>query len=150
MTATGNDTSTEAPQNAFTCELQVRWSDQDLNGHVNNARVITLIEEARIQAGQVWTGSFPNGASPRVVRSLQVHYDRPVHYTLPVTGKVWVSRIGNTSYTVCHELMQDGQRCCYAETAIVVLDRDSGRPAVVNHETRAGLGRYQHPDWAAD
>ncbi|MBB1012843.1 acyl-CoA thioesterase, partial [Dietzia kunjamensis] len=28
--------------------MPVRWSDQDLYHHVNHARMITLIEEARI------------------------------------------------------------------------------------------------------
>lgn len=34
----------------YECDLPVRWSDQDVNGHVNNARVVTLLEELRIAA----------------------------------------------------------------------------------------------------
>jgi acyl-CoA thioesterase FadM len=31
----------------FTTNVALRWSDMDVYGHVNNARVVTLLEEAR-------------------------------------------------------------------------------------------------------
>ena len=34
----------------FETELQLRWSDQDAYGHVNNGRLVTLAEEARVRA----------------------------------------------------------------------------------------------------
>ena len=39
-----------APKNALPIEIQLRWSDQDLLAHVNNATIMTLVEEARIRA----------------------------------------------------------------------------------------------------
>lgn len=135
--------STAAPADAFTCELAVRWSDQDLNGHVNNARVVTLIEEARVQADFAWSGSGKAGVGGRVVRSLKVEFDRAVHYGSDVRATVWVGRIGRTSYTICHALEQQGQRCVYAESVMVNLDTDSGRPAELDPETRETLTRQQ-------
>ena len=38
-----------AANDPYEFEMQLRWSDQDALGHVNNARVITLMEEARIR-----------------------------------------------------------------------------------------------------
>lgn len=35
---------------AFTdITLALRWSDQDANGHLNNARIVTLMEESRVR-----------------------------------------------------------------------------------------------------
>lgn len=31
----------------------LRWSDQDINGRINNARILTLMEEARIRVTQL-------------------------------------------------------------------------------------------------
>ena len=31
-------------QERFECLMPLRWSDQDLNGHINNARIVTLME----------------------------------------------------------------------------------------------------------
>ncbi|WBL20033.1 acyl-CoA thioesterase [Citricoccus sp. NR2] len=135
--------STEAPAEAFTCALAVRWSDQDLNGHVNNARVLTLIEEARVQADIAWSGSGKAGVGGRVVRSLTVEFDRAVHYGSGVRATVWVGRIGRTSYTICHTLEQQGQRCVYAECVMVNLDAKSGRPSELDLETREALTRQQ-------
>src|SRR5690606_6671130 len=32
----------------FTITVPIRWSDLDLNGHVNHARIATLLEESRL------------------------------------------------------------------------------------------------------
>lgn len=133
--------STATPADAFTCELAVRWSDQDLNGHVNNARVVTLIEEARVQADIAWSGSGKAGVGGRVVRSLKVEFDRAVHYGSDVRATVWVGHIGRTSYTICHTLEQQGQRCVYAECVMVNLDAETGRPAEIDADTRQVLIR---------
>lgn len=133
-----------APENAFTCELAVRWSDQDLNGHVNNARVITLVEEARVQADQAWAGLDSGWVGGRVVRRLDVEFDRALHYGHPVAARVWIGRIGRTSFTVCHELSQQGQRCVYAECVMVMID--DGAPTPVTDEQRAQLVAAQHPE----
>lgn len=137
--------SKTAPANAFTCDLAVRWSDQDLNGHVNNARVITLVEEARVQADLAWAGADTAWGGGRVVRRLEVEYDRALHFGHPVEAAVWVGRIGRTSFTICHELSQQGQRCVYAECVMVMID-DNGAPTPVTDEQRTQLTVALHPE----
>lgn len=122
----------------FTTEIGVRWSDQDLNGHVNNAHAITLMEEARVRATLEWTGSSPAPSTPHVVRSISADYDRELHYA-PVTARVWVSRLGTTSYTVTHELYQDGERCVHGDAVIVNLDPATRRPTPLTDDDRTRL-----------
>ncbi|WFP16435.1 acyl-CoA thioesterase [Citricoccus muralis] len=136
-------TASTAPANAFTCDLEVRWSDQDLNGHVNNARVLTLAEEARVRADTAWSGTGSAGVGGRVVRNLEVEFARALHYGRPVRATVWVGRIGRTSYTICHELSQQGQLCVYAECVMVNLDAETGRPAELDADARQVLTRQQ-------
>lgn len=123
----------------FVRELELRWSDQDANGHVNNARAITLIEEARVRAFLHWTGTSPNGTRPRVVRSLTVDFRRPLHYGPPLWAHVWISRIGTSSYTVHHELHQHDQPCVSAETAIVQLGAETQKPEPLDDRMRQAL-----------
>lgn len=147
---------TTAPQNAHRSRLQVRWSDQDLNHHVNNARTLTLIEEARVRAGRAWSGTTPDGGDEdsRVVRNLSVEFNRPINYQDDVDGdtmvdaQVWITRIGNTSYTVCHELLQDGAVCAYAEAVIVMLAKIERTPTPITSEIGAGLARFQDPSFS--
>lgn len=134
-----------APSNCVSVEIDVRWSDQDINGHVNNAQSITLMEEARVRAGVKWAGNVPSTKTPRVVRTVEARFDDELTHGR-VTGHVWISRIGNTSYTVCHELEQDGKACVYGETVIVVLDPETRRPVPIDDEFRARLVKYQALD----
>ncbi|MBD2762243.1 acyl-CoA thioesterase [Kocuria sp. cx-116] len=133
----------EAPREQgkkFSRHIELRWSDQDANGHVNNARAITLVEEARVRAALQWTGTIPNGARPRVVRSLNVDFFRPVNYGPELWAHVWISRIGSTSYTVHHELHQHGKACVVAETVIVQLNPDTQKPEPLDDHMRQALG----------
>lgn len=131
-----------APANCFTTELDVRWSDQDLNGHVNNAQVITLVEEARVRAVLAWSGTSPSATTPRVVRAVNTLYDEELNYGT-VTARVWISRLGTTSYTVCHELVQEERPCVYSEVVIVVLDPQTRTPAPISPGLRTQLEQQQ-------
>ena len=92
----------------FECPVPIRWSDQDANGHVNNARIVTLLEEIRIAAYLDWLDSTPDSGFPRVVRTLSVDYLRPVHHRGILTGRLWVSRIGHSSFDMQHALVVVG------------------------------------------
>ncbi|WP_120003305.1 acyl-CoA thioesterase [Nesterenkonia muleiensis] len=129
----------QSPENYFECTIQTRWSDQDLNGHVNNAKVLTLAEEARVQASNAWSGAAPDGSQPRVVRSMNIVFDRAIHYGKNVQARVWVSRIGNTSFRLCHELLQEGQRCAFVESVLVLMDPSTNRPTPLTEQQRAEL-----------
>lgn len=125
--------------NKLSFPVAIRWSDQDVNGHVNNARILTLVEEARIQAGDLWWGSSPNEDPPRVVRAINVEYQRAVHYGPKTSMDVWISKIGNSSYEVSHELFQDGNPCVRAKVVIVILDPVTRAPMSVPEPIREVL-----------
>ncbi|MDO5492979.1 MAG: thioesterase family protein [Nesterenkonia sp.] len=129
----------------FTCGLQVRWSDQDLNGHVNNARLMTLIEEVRLRAMVAWGAEPPGPSGPRVVRALDVTFDREVHFGEDVLGRAWITSIGRTSFTVRHELLQGGVLCLRSDAVIVNLSADDGRPTPMTDSLRAVLEAHAVP-----
>lgn len=118
--------------------------------------MLTLIEEARIRAGRVWSGTTPDGAGDggehRVVRTMSTEYPRELFYRDDgdegdfLEARVWIGRIGTTSYTVCHELVQDGVVSVYAEAVIVMLSKDDGNPTAITEGLRRELQRFQNPD----
>lgn len=123
----------------FECRLQLRWSDQDILGHINNARILTLVEEARVRAILAWTGNNDETVQQRVVRKMTALYERPVHYEPELTARVWVSHIGNTSFTLAHELRQDDQRCVLVESVMVMFDPKAGTAVKISDSQRAAL-----------
>lgn len=112
-----------APTSAIRVEIELRWSDQDLLGHVNNAKIMTLLEEARIRALEDlrrranWEGTIET-----VVRTAHTEFIRPVVYTGETVVNVWISRLGNSSYVLQHELVQDGEVCVTLEAVMVAFD----------------------------
>jgi len=110
-------------------EIQLRWSDQDINGHINNVNILMLVEEARIQATQQWTQTTPGvDGTRRVTRALNTDFNREVHYGKETIVWVWIVRVGQTSFVFGQLLEQDGVPCVYAEATMVRLDADTGKP----------------------
>ena len=79
--------------------LELRWSDQDLLGHVNNARIVTLMEEARVRWSRRQLAEHESFGGGLVVASLTVDYLRQLDYRPDMTVLVGVVRIGNRSFT---------------------------------------------------
>lgn len=131
----------ETAQNAYRFEMQLRWSDQDLLGHVNNARIVTLAEEARIRADRAWFADAAKGGS-RVVRTQRIDFDAPILYGHALEISVWVARIGRTSFTLVHDLWQQGRRCALVEAVMVEVDAEAGRPVVISDQDRKIFQRH--------
>ncbi|MCR8675783.1 acyl-CoA thioesterase [Micrococcus sp. HG099] len=143
-TTTDGATGREAPV-PFETEIQVRWSDEDRYGHVNNARLLTLTEEARVRATRAWSGVTPGRDVHRVVRAMEVQYEAPVVYGPELTAKVWITRIGTSSYTLRHELWQDGRRCVLCDAVFVHVDPETGRSVALAEDERTTLERVLIP-----
>jgi len=118
--------------------LQLRWSDQDALGHVNNARIVTLMEEARIR----WTredgkaGRFEFGT---VVASIQIDYKRPLYYQPEMLIRMGISRVGNKSFTVRGIGYQDGQPVFDSTTVMVPLASDGVSSRALTEQERSWL-----------
>ena len=128
--------------------LQLRWSDQDALGHVNNARIVTLMEEARIR----WTredgktGRFEFGT---VVASIQIDYKRPLYYQPEMVIRMGISRVGNKSFTVRGIGYQDDQPVFDSTTVIVPLAADGVSSRVLTDQERSWLEASLIPAAAA-
>jgi acyl-CoA thioester hydrolase len=122
--------------------VQLRWSDPDSLGHVNHARALSLIEDARLAMVE---GALP-GASMILAR-LEVDYLRQLYYRVGERPTVssWVTRIGTKSVTVRQELLQDDQVAIRADVVMVMFDfgTDTGRP--LTDEEREYWSRYLEP-----
>lgn len=128
----------------YVVTVPVRWSDQDSNGHINNAKIVTLAEEARIQwlnkdAAAEGLVSFD---VPKVVVSLHVEFHRPLSADGEVQVGISVKRIGRTSFTLCYSGAQADHDRFTAETTLVVLDRTSEEPRPLTDQERSYLLRH--------
>lgn len=126
--------------------LELRWSDQDAFGHVNNAKIMTLAEEARIRAFmQLQDRLNTKGLLDMVLRTTTTNFLRPVMYTGAVQVNVWISRVGTTSFVMQHELVQDGAVCATIEAVVVMFDLETQRPRPISAELRTVMEAVTAP-----
>jgi acyl-CoA thioester hydrolase len=111
--------------------VQLRWSDPDMLGHVNHARALSLVEDARLAMG--------DGGGGLILARLEVDYLRQLYYRVGerLVVRSVVTRLGTKSFTVRQELVQDDQVTIRAEAVMVAFDfvADASRP--LTEEERA-------------
>ena len=123
----------------YHCAL--RWSDLDVYGHVNNARFLTLYEEARVAlmfkaAREQGLTSFEEGV---VISRHEVDYLRPVDYGDDVRIDMWVEEIRPSRFVIAYELFDDGLVASRARSVCVPFDLAAGRPRRLRDDEREFL-----------
>lgn len=126
----------------YSFEIQLRWSDQDVLGHVNNARVVTLAEEGRVRFARDHEEMDSPGG--RVVARQEIDYHAPTHYGHPLTLQVGVLKVGTTSYTLRQRGIQQGRPVFTVDTVMVNIDDDGASRPLADRE-RAALEEYMWP-----
>lgn len=145
--------------------IRLRWSDLDAYGHVNNAEMLRLLEEARIQAfwvtdepGEAGTSAVgastavldgrPGAATLTLIARQEIEYLAPVPYLRqPVDVRLWLGKIGGASLEVCYEVWSPegaapALQFARASTTIVLVDAVSERPRKIKDTERAAWTPY--------
>ncbi|GAB2968558.1 acyl-CoA thioesterase [Frigoribacterium salinisoli] len=139
---------------------RLRWSDLDAYGHVNNAAMLRLLEEARIDAfwapgdgsseglaTAVLDGRTDSGTMTLIARQ-ELEYLVPIPYLrAPLDVQLWLGRLGGASLEVCYEVRSPvgadvAQLFTRASTTIVLVDTASGRPRRISEAERAAWSPY--------
>ena len=124
--------------------VQLRWSDPDAYGHVNHARALSLLEDARLAMGLGAPGVVPGRQPDMILARLEVDYLRQLYYRVEerVCVRSWVTRMGTKSFTTRQELVQDDEVAIRLDAVVVFFDSttDSSRP--MTDEERAYWGRW--------
>ncbi len=131
----------------YVTDVRVRYSDLDAQGHVNNARVLTLLEEARVD--WLYADAPRHGADQLVraivVASLEIQYKRTIMFGPPARVSIGVSKIGNASFTVDYVVTSAGEVAATASTVLVAVELSDGKPRRLGLPERAYLATYQAP-----
>jgi acyl-CoA thioester hydrolase len=133
----------------FRHRAQVRFSDTDAMGHVNHARLLAYLEDARIALLHEAFGEDPEPLWERgiILARLEIDYLRPVDAgSAGVEVLVWVKHIGRSSFTLAYRLEEDGIELARASTVIVAYDYASASARLLTDSDRAALERCQLTD----
>ncbi len=140
--------------------IPMRWSDLDAYGHVNNARFLTLLEEARIKA--FWEDDKStqdvdedllrsakvlsregDSDTLTLVAGQRIEYVKPLEWTgEDLRVDLWLGAIGGASLEACYEAYDaGGHLVAKATTSMVVVDAATGAPRRISQEDREQLSR---------
>ncbi|MFY9208912.1 MAG: acyl-CoA thioesterase [Candidatus Nanopelagicales bacterium] len=106
-----------------------RFSDLDPLGHVNNVVFLDYLQEARLRVF-LQLDYFEILEFIQVMVHQSIDFRHPLMYsTEPLTIEVWVSSIGNTSYSMKYRILSEkGELCAEAESVMVCFDKDKAVP----------------------
>lgn len=113
----------------------VRWDDIDAFGHVNNAKYLTYIQEARF----LWSPLLE-----MVVAKAEVDYLVPIYeggrfYDITL----WVEQIGNSSFTLGYEVIGDnGVVHAKVKTVQVAVSMETKKSRPLTDPEREFLKQY--------
>ena len=146
--------------------VALRWNDLDAYGHVNNAAMLTLLEESRISVfwghGDLRVDGVNDAAAPAndatttstitLVARQEVEYLAPIPYLRePLDVQLWIGRLGGASLDVCYEIwspagVESSTVYAKAATTIVLVDAATGRPRrITDREREAWASRVDAP-----
>ncbi len=151
----------------LTVPIRLRWSDIDAYAHVNNAAMLGLLEEVRIQA--FWAAADPSGDSggagidrqgPAIldgrpgaetlslIAHQEIEYLRPIPYgRQPLDCEVWIARLGGASLDVHYEVfspvgVEPRVLTTRAASTLVLVDAATQKPRRITPEERAAWSPY--------
>ena len=142
----------------FECEIQARFRDINVGGHVDNVEAVRVIDEARIQLFMFAPvhGTGTSGLLHRkpagivdLMGAQRVDYHSEMRFVpySPFLVRIWVCHVGRTSFTVATEMRTaaDHPPALVAESTFVFWDRTHGAAWPMNDEVRADLEVFLGP-----
>ena len=121
-----------APVTLIRVPLPVRWRDLDAFNHVNNSQYLSYLEEARLQWMMTVPGQGLDDHVAPVVAAANLNYRRPIEWPAEVAIELFVERLGNTSLSVAHRIVDANDPAvlyCDGHVVMVWIDRNTGRAA---------------------
>jgi acyl-CoA thioester hydrolase len=132
----------------FHAKVDIRWSDMDAFQHVNHARMVTLLEEARIP--WLFEDDRPTAALRQgcVLADLHVRYRGQLrHEDTPLDIAMWIEQLRAVDFTVAYEVRAagaapDSPPAVVASTQLAAFDMDTQRLRRLTPDERDYLAQW--------
>lgn len=129
----------------FKIPVEVRFADLDVLGHLNNAKYLTYLEQARILYIQEvcgWSGDWRKLGM--ILARTEIDYKLPVAFGASVMVYVRTSRIGGKSFDLDYIITrQYGEIASVAKTVMVSYDYEQETTITVPQTWRERMTAYE-------
>jgi len=127
--------------------IEVRYGDLDPQGHLNNAKYFTYIEQARIAYWRhlgLWSGgSFLDIGI--ILAEARMTFKAPIQWGQPICVGVRVSRLGNKSLDVIYNIEDTETKIGHASgsTVQVAYDYQTSKTIPIPDEWRETIINFE-------
>jgi acyl-CoA thioester hydrolase len=123
--------------------IEVRYGDLDPQGHVNNAKILTYMEQARVfylKHLKLWEGgSFLDIGI--ILADIHLTFRKAIQFGDPVRVGVRITRIGNKSMTSEYRIEdgRDASEFATGTSVLVAYDYHNNRSVPIPEEWRKAI-----------
>ncbi len=122
----------------FVTQIEPRFGDMDVQGHLNNVALARLYEEGRVRFTATFGGVLTRDHSGRpMLAEVRIRYLAEGRYPGTLTAAAGVQKVGRSSYVFAQALFQN-DRCIGIAETVVVWTVDA-RPAPIPDNLRTAL-----------
>lgn len=109
-------------------KIATRFDDLDVQGHVNNAAAVVILQEGRVLFNRAAGLPWAMGNLRAMVVGLTVEYAAEMTHPEPVELGVGILDLGRSSFTMGQVIRQGGRTAIYAEVAMVMANEAGAAP----------------------
>jgi len=125
-------------------EIQVRFADIDIMGHVNNAVYLSYFEITRMHYfKQMLNRDWDWNKDGIILLKNEIEYHRPVLLTDSPQIEMRVEHIGNKSFTLSYVLTVDENICCTGQSILVGYNNSEHKSIPIPAQMKEELIKLQ-------
>ncbi|MCI1692752.1 acyl-CoA thioesterase [Aneurinibacillus aneurinilyticus] len=125
--------------------IQPRMSETNGTGHISNTTLPVWFEAAREPVYRLFNPSGDMRTFPLIIVNMNVDFLRQIYFGWEVEVRIWVKRIGNSSFTLYEELYQEEQLCAKGSATYVYFDYENQKSQPISPEVRQKLEVHRLP-----
>ncbi|NIJ39734.1 acyl-CoA thioester hydrolase [Sphingopyxis panaciterrae] len=110
-------------------DLQTRFQDMDINGHLNNVAFAALFESGRVLLNRQVRPLDERPSNERtMVAAVEINYLAEGNFPDPVRIVTGIGRIGTSSWTIVQAMFQNGHAIATCDTVVVCRTDGQAKP----------------------
>nr|KIS32744.1 thioesterase [Novosphingobium sp. P6W] len=112
----------------FSCTIEPRFGDLDINLHINNVAIAGLLEDGRVRFHRASGYRDALTGLSSMIASIAIEYLGEGHYPDPVTIHSAVEDTGRSSHRLVQLLMQEKRVVAFARSVMVIVGKAGPAP----------------------
>ena len=113
--------ATPTPAHTHHTPIQLRFSDTDALGHINNGSFVIYAETARL----TFFNEILNASRSLILARIAVDFRQQIRFGDQVEVLTWIEKVGSASVTVMHQILANSEVAGEALAVVVCFDYDA-------------------------